>query len=346
MGPTSKIFVAGHTGLVGSALCRRLRKNGFNNLLTRSHKELDLTDQLAVRSLFSIERPGYVFLAAARVGGILANNSFPAEFLRENILIQTNVIEEAYRSGVERLLFLGSSCVYPKDAPQPIKEEYLLQGPLEATNRPYAVAKISGIEMCWAYNRQYGTKFIATMPTNLYGPNDNYDLENSHVLAALIRKFHEAKLNHSKSVTIWGTGTPRREFLHSDDAADACIMLMELPDDQLKRLLISDNHPPLVNIGCEKDLSIRQLAEMIAEVVGTHCQLSFDASKPDGTPRKLLDISLLDGLGWHPAISLPDGLQMTYRDYCESFNCIETKNDPRSITTLSYKEKAPKPSLA
>jgi len=334
MEPTAKIFVAGHTGLVGSALCRRLRKKGFSNLVFRSHQELDLTNQLEVRSFFAHERPRYVFLAAARVGGILGNNSFPAEFLRENTLIQANVIEEAYQSGVERLLFLGSSCVYPRDAPQPIKEEYLLQGPLEPTNRSYALAKINGIEMCWAYNRQYGTKFIATMPTNLYGPNDNYHVENSHVLAALIRKFHEAKVNNLKSVTLWGTGKPRREFLYSDDAADACIWVMELPDEKLAELLGSDSHPTLVNIGCGKDLSIRELAELIAEVVGVQCQLNYDPSKPDGTARKLLDVSLLESLGWQPAISLREGLSMTYKYYCESSNAAGAWDKASSAVSL------------
>jgi len=272
------------------------------------------------------------------VGGILANNSFPAEFLRENILIQTNVIEEAYGSGVERLLFLGSSCVYPRDAPQPIREEYLLQGPLEPTNRSYALAKISGIEMCWAYNRQYGTKFIATMPTNLYGPNDNYHVKNSHVLAALIKKFHEAKVNNLKSVTLWGTGTPRREFLYSDDAADACIWLMGLPDDKLAKLIASDSRPPLVNVGCGKDLTIRELAELIAEVVGVHCQLRYDPSKPDGTARKLLDVSLLNDLGWRPATSLREGLCMTYKYYCEGSNVSATPDKSSCVVAAGCSE--------
>lgn len=334
MDPTAKIFVAGHTGLVGSALCRRLRKKGFSNLVLRSHQELDLTNQVAVRNFFSDEQPRYVFLAAARVGGILANNSFPAEFLRENLSIQTNVIEEAHQSGVERLLFLGSSCVYPRDAPQPIKEQYLLQGPLEPTNRAYALAKISGIEMCWAYNRQYGTKFIATMPTNLYGPNDNYHWENSHVLAALIRKFHEAKVNNLESVTIWGTGTPRREFLHSDDAADACIWVMELADDKLAKVLGSYSQPPLINVGAGKDLSIRELAELIADVVGVRCELRYDPSKPDGTARKLLDVSLLQSLGWQPCISLREGIGMTYKGYCASSEVAAGWNDSSTAASI------------
>lgn len=319
-----KLFIAGHHGLMGSALVRRLRAQGFTNMLLRTRSELDLTNQQAVRRFFDEERPAYVFLAAAKVGGIWANKTFPAEFLRENILIQSNVIHEAHKSGVERLLFLGSSCVYPKHASQPIKEEYLLSGALEETNRPYALAKVSGIEMCWAYNRQYGTRFIAAMPTNLYGPNDNYDLYTSHVIAALIRKFHDAKVSNTRKVVIWGTGAPRREFLYSDDAADACIWLMNLPVEQIAKLTRSEEHPPLVNVGWGKDLTIRELAQIIADVVGVDCELIFDPSKPDGTPRKLLDVSLLDSLGWRPNISLHEGIRVTYRDYCASLatNCL------------------------
>lgn len=314
MNKESKIFVAGHRGLVGSALMRQLEAHGHTNLITRTHAELDLTEQAAVRDFFEQEKPEYVLLAAAKVGGIHANNTYPAEFIRQNLAIQTNVIHEAWRSGVKHLLFLGSSCIYPKDCPQPMKEEYLLTGPLEATNRPYALAKIAGIEMCWSYNRQYGTKYLAVMPTNLYGPNDNYDLNNSHVLPALIRKMHEAKECGSKEVVVWGTGTPRREFLYSDDMANACIYLLEQAEEKLSGLF-NDEQPPLVNIGCGEDLSIRELAELVKNIVGFNGQLVFDTGKPDGTLRKLMDVSRLGGLGWKASTALEDGITNAYSAY-------------------------------
>ena len=296
--------MAGHTGLVGSALVRRLEAEGYTNLVTRTRAELDLTDAAAVHSFFDAERPDYVFLAAARVGGILANDSYPAEFLRDNLAIELNVIEAARRGEVEKLLFLGSSCIYPKHAPQPMKEEHLLTGELEPTNEPYAIAKIAGIKLCEAYNRQYGTDFISVLPTNLYGPGDNFDLATSHVLPALIRKFHEAKESGEASVEIWGTGEPRREFLHVDDLAAACVFLMERYDA---------TEP--INVGVGRDISIRELAELIGEVVGFEGELEFDTSKPDGTPRKLLDVSRLTGLGWTSGIPLRDGIEQTYRWY-------------------------------
>lgn len=313
----SKIYVAGHRGLVGSALMRRLEAGGYTNLLTRTHDELDLTDQLAVRMFFEKEKPDYVFLAAAKVGGIVANNTYPAEFIHDNLVIQTNVIHEAYRVGVKRLLFLGSSCIYPRDCPQPMKEEYLLTGPLEPTNRPYAVAKIAGIEMCWSYNRQYGTQYLAVMPTNLYGPGDNYNLNNSHVIPALIRKFHEAKLRKSKDAVVWGSGTPRREFLCSEDMADACVYLMKLPDTDFCQLLTVDG-PPLINIGTGEDLTIRELAELVKGVVGFEGAITFDITKPDGTPRKLMDVSRLSKLGWRAETVLVEGLRRAYRSFVEA----------------------------
>ncbi len=311
----SKVYVAGHRGLAGSAILRRLEGEGCGEILARSHAELDLTDEAAVVRFFAEERPEYVFLAAARVGGILANNTRPAEFIRDNLAIQTNVIKAAHDFGVKRLLFLGSSCIYPRDCPQPIREEYILSGPLEPTNRSYAVAKIAGIETCWAFNRQYGTQFISVMPTNLYGPNDNYDLTGSHVLAALLRKMHEAKVTGASEVSVWGTGTVRREFLHSDDMADACVFLMNLPDEVFGPILDSRLQAPLLNIGCGKDLTVRELAELIAEVVGFKGGLAFDTSKPDGTPRKLLDVSRMKELGWEARISLREGLTAVYREY-------------------------------
>ena len=313
MNKDAKIYVAGHRGLVGSALVRCLEKRGYRNLVLRTHAELELRDQAAVRAFFAEEKPEYVILAAAKVGGIHANNTYPAEFIHDNLVIQTNVIHSAWQHNVNRLLFLGSSCIYPKQAPQPMTEECLLTGPLEPTNRPYALAKIAGIEMCWSYNRQYGTKYMAAMPTNLYGPNDNYDLSNSHVLPALIRKMHEAKQRDDKEVVVWGTGTPRREFLYSDDMADACLYLLEQPEDKVSGLF-NNEHPPLVNIGCGEDLTIRELAELVAEVVGFKGSLTFDTGKPDGTMRKVMDVSRISALGWKRKIPLKEGVALAYRD--------------------------------
>ncbi len=302
--PDSKIYIAGHRGLVGSAIVKRLAKSGYCNLLTRAHSELDLTDPLAVLDFFEKERPDYVFLAAARVGGIHANNIYPADFIRDNLFIELSIIDAACRAGTKRLLFLGSSCIYPKMAPQPLKEEYLMTGPLEPTNSAYALAKIAGIEMCRAYNRQYGMQYLPVMPTNLYGPGDNFDLETSHVLPALIRKFHEAKSDGKKTVTIWGTGTPKREFLHVDDLADACVYLMEHYDGT-----------ELINIGSGTDVTIRELAEMVGRVVGFEGELVFDSNKPDGTPRKLLDVSRLNAIGWRAKTGLEEGIRKTYQWY-------------------------------
>ena len=299
-----KIYVAGHRGMVGSAITRKLGKEGFTNIVTRTSAELDLKDQHAVHAFFEKERPDYVFLAAAKVGGILANNTYRGEFLYDNLMIQNNTIDAAYRSGVKKLMFLGSSCIYPKLAPQPLKEDYLLTGPLEETNEPYAIAKIAGIKLCDAYRFQYGCNFISVMPTNLYGPNDNYDLNSSHVLPALIRKFHEAKLNAAPAVVLWGSGKPRREFLHADDLADACFFLME-----------RYNEPGLVNIGTGEDLEIGELALLIKDIVGYTGEIRHDLSKPDGTPRKLMDVSKLHNFGWKAAISLPDGLRRVYEEY-------------------------------
>lgn len=318
MEKSSRIFVAGHRGLVGSAICRGLERSGYTNLVLRTHAELDLSDRSAVRAFFQQERPEHVFLAAAKVGGILANNTYPADFIRDNLEIQTNVIDASHRSGVKRLLFLGSSCIYPKLAPQPIKEEYLLTGPLEPTNRPYALAKIAGIEMCWSYNRQYGTKYLAAMPTNLYGLADNFDLNNSHVLPALIRKAITAKKNGDACMEVWGTGTPRREFLYSDDLAEACIFLMNLSDESLAPLL-NDREPPLINIGTGEDLTIRELAETVCRVVGYQGQLTFDPSRPDGTPRKLLDVRRIQSLGWRAQTPLEEGIRRVYADVAQRF---------------------------
>lgn len=357
MNLASKIYVAGHRGLVGSALLRQLRAQGYTNLITRTHAELDLTDQRATSAFFAQEKPEYVFLAAAKVGGILANNTYPAQFIRDNLAIQTNVIHAAYENGVKRLLFLGSSCIYPKLAPQPLKEEYLLTGPLEETNRPYALAKIAGIEMCWSYNRQYGTQYLAVMPTNLYGPGDNYSLQNSHVIPGMLRKFHLAKLaaqgdvaaierdeqihgpipedlkkqllatctlslepasNLVPTVSLWGTGTPRREFLYSEDMAAACMFLMNLPEAQFQPLLgagRNDGVAPVVNIGVGEDVTIRELAEIIGVVVGFDGSLVFDVTKPDGTPRKLMDVTRLHGLGWQAKVGLEQGLKRAYVDF-------------------------------
>ena len=307
MNKKSKIYIAGHRGMVGSAIHRKLLGLGYTNIITRTSTELDLRVQEPVNEFFETERPDYVFLAAAKVGGIMANNLYRADFLYENLMIQSNVIHYAYATGVKKLLFLGSSCIYPKLAPQPMKEEYLLTGLLEHTNEPYAIAKIAGIKMCDAYRAQYGCNFISVMPTNLYGPNDNYDLQNAHVLPTLIRKFHEAKQNGDPAVTIWGTGTPMREFLHADDLADACCFLME-----------NYNQDGLVNIGTGEDVTITQLALLIKEAAGYEGDLIYDASKPDGTPRKLMDVSKLTNLGWKYSIELKDGLKQVYNDYKNS----------------------------
>ena len=303
----AKIFVAGHRGLVGGAILRRLKQAGFTNLLGRSSRQLDLRDQGAVARFFRREQPEYVFLAAARVGGIRANSTFPAQFIYDNLMIEGNIIHQAYRHGVKKLLFLGSSCIYPKFAPQPMKEEYLLDGKLEPTNEPYAVAKIAGIKMCQAYNREYGTSFISAMPTNLYGPGDNFDLLDSHVIPALMRRFHLARVAEAPELEVWGTGAPRREFLHVDDLADACLFLMQ-----------HYRESDFINVGVGQDLTIRELAELVAAVTGFKGRLSFDPSKPDGTPRKLLDVSRLSALGWQARIPLEDGLRRTYQWFCRS----------------------------
>ena len=353
----SCIYVAGHRGLVGSAIVRKLEADGYTNILKRTHAELDLTDAAATEAFFAEHKPEYVFLAAAKVGGIVANNTYPAEFIRDNLAIQTSVIHAAYKSGVTRLLFLGSSCIYPKHAPQPMKEAHLLTGPLEPTNRPYALAKIAGIEMCWSYNRQYGTKYLAAMPTNLYGPGDNYSLMNSHVIPAMIRKFHLAKLAAEKNwpaieqdeathgpipddlkqdlhatcnldlapaVRLWGTGTPKREFLYSDDMADACVFLMNLPNDKYEQLLWPTGDPlescalnlaPLINIGVGEDVTIRELAEAVRDVIGYQGDIVFDTTKPDGTPRKLMDVGRLSGMGWSARMGIGDGVARVYSAY-------------------------------
>jgi GDP-L-fucose synthase len=300
----SKIYIAGHRGMVGSAIKRKLEAEGYSNFVLRTSSELDLRNQQAVTDFFAKAKPDYVFLAAAKVGGIVANNTYRAEFLYDNLAIQNNIIHNAYLNAVKKLLFLGSSCIYPKLAPQPLKEEYLLTGLLEHTNEPYAIAKIAGIKMCDAYRAQYGCNFISVMPTNMYGPNDNYDLNNSHVLPALLRKFHEAKEEGKKEVVIWGTGTPRREFMHVDDAADACLFLMK-----------NYNEPGLINIGVGEDLTIKELAAMIREITGFKGSIVFDASKPDGTPRKLMNVSKLNALGWKASISLKEGIKAVYHDH-------------------------------
>jgi GDP-L-fucose synthase len=302
----SSIYVAGHRGLVGSAIWRKLQADGYGRLLVRTSSELDLRDYRRTFEFFAEERPEYVFLAAAKVGGIAANNEFPAEFIRDNLLIQTNVIEAAYRTGVKKLLFLGSTCIYPKMAPQPLREADLLTGPLEPTNEPYAIAKIAGIKMCQAYNRQYGTRYISVMPTNLYGPNDNFDRFSSHVLPALLRKFHEAKESGAPLVEVWGSGNPRREFLHADDLADACVFLMNHYEDD-----------DIVNIGIGEDIRIGELAELIKRIVGYDGQIAYNAAMPDGTPRKLVDVTKLAALGWKASISLEEGLRRTYAWYKE-----------------------------
>lgn len=304
MDKSSKIYVAGHRGMVGSAIVRKLKKEGYNNIVTRKSAELDLRDQQAVKAFFEEEKPEYVFLAAAKVGGILANNIYRADFIYENLMIECNVIHQSHVSKVKKLLFLGSSCIYPKFAPQPMKEEHLLTGTLEPTNEPYAIAKIAGIKMCESYRDQYGSDFISVMPTNLYGPNDNYDLKNSHVLPALIRKFHEAKIENKDAVEIWGTGSPKREFLHVDDLADACFFLMENYSDI-----------ELVNIGVGEDISIKDLALLIKDIVGFNGELKWDTTKPDGTPRKLLDVSKLKGLGFEAKIGLREGISSVYEEF-------------------------------
>jgi GDP-L-fucose synthase len=311
MNTTEKIYVAGHRGMVGSAILRKLQQQAHNNIVTRISKELDLRNQQAVNEFFAQEKPDYVFLAAAKVGGILANDTYRAEFIYDNIMIQNNVIHAAYVNKVKKLMFLGSSCIYPKLAPQPMKEEYLLTGELEKTNEPYAIAKIAGIKMCEAYRRQYGCNFISVMPTNLYGPNDNYDLKTSHVLPALVRKFHTAKINGDKSVSIWGTGTPRREFLHADDLADACYFLMQKYDEA-----------GFVNIGTGEDIPIGELAMLIKEIVGYNGSLEYETSKPDGTPRKLLDVSKLHALGWRASIGLREGIEKVYHEFIQAYPAV------------------------
>lgn len=307
-GKEAKIYVAGHRGMVGSAIVRRLKAAGYENVVVRSHDELDLVSQDAVSSFMQKERPDYVFLAAAKVGGIQANNTFRGDFIYQNLMIQTNVIQAAYMAGVERMLFLGSSCIYPRDCEQPIREEYLLTGPLEQTNEPYAIAKIAGVKLCESYNRQFGTAYVSAMPTNLYGPNDHYDLNNSHVLPALIRKSHEAKQRGDGALVVWGSGTPRREFMYVDDMADACVFLME-----------SGVKDGLFNVGWGEDVTIRELAETVRSVVGFDGELTFDTTKPDGTPRKLLSTDLLRELGWQPRIKLREGIALAYDDYQARF---------------------------
>ena len=302
----SKIYIAGHRGMVGSAIQRKLQEKGFYNFILRTSKELDLRNQQAVSAFFQTEKPEYVFLAAAKVGGIIANNTYRADFLYENLAIQNNVIHSAYEAKVEKMMFLGSSCIYPKLAPQPLKEEYLLSGFLEETNEPYAIAKIAGIKLCEAYRKQYGCDFISVMPTNLYGPNDNYDLQNSHVLPAMIRKFHEAKTNGNHSVTLWGTGSPMREFLHADDLAEACVYLME-----------NYSEPEFINVGTGKDVTIKELAETVSNIVAFEGDLMWDTTKPDGTPRKLMDVSKLHAQGWKHTIELPEGIALAYQDFLE-----------------------------
>lgn len=300
----AKIFVAGHKGMVGSAIARNLKAKGYNNILTQSRQELDLLDQKAVLAYLKAEQPEYVFIAAAKVGGIQANNAYRADFIYQNLMIEANLIHGAHEANIQRLCFLGSSCIYPRDCPQPIKEEYLLTGPLEQTNEPYAIAKIAGIKLCESYNRQYGRQYISVMPTNLYGPNDNYDLNNSHVLPALLRKAHEAKEKNESTLTVWGTGTPRREFLYVDDLAEACVFLMETGYDGT-----------LLNVGTGEDVTIRELAEAVKTVVGFKGEIAFDTTKPDGTPRKLLDIDKIKSLGWHPVTSLSNGIRLSYDNY-------------------------------
>lgn len=316
MEKSSRIYVAGHKGLVGSAIVSRLRSLGYGNLILRSHSELDLTNQLAVRKFFADAQPEYVFVAAARVGGILANSSRPADFISDNLLIAINTITECHRNSIKRLLFLGSSCIYPRMAPQPLTEDAWLTGPLEPTNRPYAVAKIAGVEMCWSFNRQFGTHYIAVMPTNLYGPGDNYDPDGSHLIPALIRKLHDAKIKGMKEVVIWGTGTPKREFLYSEDAADACIFLANLPDATFDEIVSSE--PPILNIGSGTELTIVEVAERVRQTVDVNVTFKFDPTKPDGTPRKLLDSSRINALGWRGTTPIGEGLRLAYQSFLSS----------------------------
>lgn len=311
MKKSDKIYIAGHRGMVGSAITRKLEQEGYANLLVRTSKELDLRNQQAVNDFFAAEKPDFVFLAAAKVGGIVANNTYRADFIYENVMIQSNIIHASYVNGVKKLLFLGSSCIYPKMAPQPLKEEYLLTGELEPTNEPYAIAKIAGIKTCDAYRAQYGCNFISVMPTNLYGPNDNYDLANSHVLPALIRKFHEAKIKNEPKVVIWGTGSPMREFLHADDLADACFFLMQ-----------SYNEAGLINIGTGEDITIRDLALLVKEIVGYTGNIEHDLSKPDGTPRKLMDVHKLHAFGWKARIGLREGIEKVYREFTNEYSPV------------------------
>jgi GDP-L-fucose synthase len=315
-----RIYVAGHNGLVGSAIVRHLQKEGYRYIITAESADLDLRDQHDVRKFFQKEKPQFVFLAAAKVGGIMANSTLGAEFIYDNLAVQNNVLHEAYKSGVEKLLFLGSSCIYPKFAAQPMKETYLMTGELEPTNSPYAMAKIAGIEMCKAYNKQYGTKFVSVMPTNLYGPGDNYDLQNAHVLPSLIRKFHEAKINNEKTVTVWGTGKPRREFLHVDDAAAACFFIMKNYDDS-----------SIVNIGCGEDHSIKEMAEAIKKITAFEGDIVFDTSKPDGTMQKLLDVTKMENLGWKYSINLTTGLESTYKDFNAKYQYYINKKSRGSL---------------
>jgi GDP-L-fucose synthase len=313
----SKIYIAGHRGLAGSAIQRELQRQGYNSIVTRTHAELDLEDAVATQKFFDQEQPELVFLAAAKVGGIHANNTYPVDFLMGNLLIEANICRAAHRAKVKRLIFLGSSCIYPRECSQPIKEEYLLTGPLEATNRPYALAKIAGIEMCWSYNRQYGTKWLAAMPTNLYGPGDNYDLNSSHVVPALIHKMHDAKVSGATEVVLWGSGTPRREFLYVDDLANALVFLATL-DDKRYNALVEPSQCPLINVGTGKDITIRELAETIAGVTGYKGRFVQDTSKPDGTMRKVMDVSKIRNLGWKAKTSLTDGLKVAYKNYSEA----------------------------
>ena len=318
MNHNSKIYVAGHNGLAGSAILYNLKEAGFNNIIVKSHDELDLTDQLVTSNFFKTEKPEYVFLAAGKVGGIYANTLYPADFIYQNIAIQSNVIHQSYLQGVKRLLFLGSSCIYPRDCKQPIKEEYILSGPLEKSNSPYALAKISGIEMCSSYNRQYKTKYLAAMPTNLYGPGDNYDLQSGHVIAALIRKFAEATKSNTESIEVWGSGKPKREFLCSTDLAEACVFLMNLVDEKFNSLLkndLSENLYPIINVGAGEDISIKDLSLLIAKISGFKGQVIFDNTKLDGTPRKLLNVDVLTKLGWTPKISISDGIKKALQDF-------------------------------